>query len=666
MTGFETESQTRSGRKGRLRRLFRERELILRSDGRVWYLRLRRGPQMTAAAAALGAVLWFAGVSGFAYVQQVRIDWKQAQIVEARVAYEALRSEVRRYQERVAALARAVLGRTGENSPEGAVDLTELTQVTSGIETTLERIDRDLDITETDRNRIIQARDSLHARIATLERQLADAETGIVALKGDVDARDRQLALARGTIGDLTGNRDEWRDRAATLDGDLAAARDRIGALESELETTVATLSAERARVEDLSDIRGHLSRQVDTLDSGLKQAEIRGEQLAAHVAQLTESLSVARHERMAMDGERRSLASDLAAAEATLSLHQAATARIRDRLKTAVLQLAGLTGRDTGMNDDETGILRALETQIAELSAELRGARTAAANMETAIGKVVVGLARIAGDSPTRPDVPGTPDDKVVLIRELLDAVARVQEDQLATIDRLTQETDNGIAQNEEILHRAGLDVDAVLRVSGYEPGVGGPFEPVASLDPSEIHPTETHPVAGGRQDGASALASDVAVLDSRLSRMSALNRLMRCVPLISPVDNFQVTSPFGPRKDPFTGRLGMHEGIDIGGWSGIPVHATAPGVVTFAGRNDGYGLMVEIDHGCGIKTVYAHLRRLKVERGEQVKHRAVVGTMGSTGRSTGPHLHYEVVVNGKAMDPEAFIKAGRYVHKI
>ena len=78
------------------------------------------------------------------------------------------------------------------------------------------------------------------------------------------------------------------------------------------------------------------------------------------------------------------------------------------------------------------------------------------------------------------------------------------------------------------------------------------------------------------------------------------------------------------------------------------------------------GYGYMVEVDHGCGIKTVYAHLRRIKVKVGEVLEHRTVIGTLGSTGRSTGPHVHYEIRVDGAAMDPVGFIEAGRHVHKI
>jgi murein DD-endopeptidase MepM/ murein hydrolase activator NlpD len=206
-------------------------------------------------------------------------------------------------------------------------------------------------------------------------------------------------------------------------------------------------------------------------------------------------------------------------------------------------------------------------------------------------------------------------------------------------------------------VLKLAGLDVDALLKISGYTPGIGGPFVALSQ----DHHPSSEFP-----QEGAAAVSSGVTVLESKLSRMAALNDLMRCVPLISPVDNYQLTSPFGKRKDPITGQPAFHKGIDIGGWAGIKVHATAAGTVTYAGRKGGYGYMVKVDHGCGIQTLYAHLKRIKVNKGQEIDHRTVIGTLGSSGRSTGPHVHYEVIVDGKVYNPAAFIEAGRHVHKI
>lgn len=666
MTGFETGAQSRPGLKEKINHIFRERELILRSEGTVRYLRLKPMPQMLMAGTALAMSMWLIGANGMAWLQEVRIEQKDSEIAEARVAYERLRGEMSIYQQRIATLAKDILTHSGDGMPGGQVNLEELADVTAGIEDAFDRINRDLGLTEADRQRIIQSRDALHRQIANLESNLADAEELIVSLEEDVSERDFDLAERHEEIDTLTESRDDWREQAEDLDSDLVSARGQIASLETELDVTVTALNEERSRVEDLDDVRSRLVGQVDSLESGLSMAEARGERLASNVAQLTENMMTLENERVAMAGERQALAADLADVEAELSLHQSATERSRTRLEAVVLKLAELTEGDAGVQDDESSALQALEVQIADLTGELRNARNNAADMETAIGDVVVGLARVAGDSPTRLDAIDAPEEKVTLTHELLQAVASVQENQHALIQRLTQQAEADIIQNEAVLRMAGLDVDEVLRLSGFEPGVGGPLEalPLEEIAPA-AGPMVDDPMSADMAV-ASELASDIEILESRLTRMAALNELMSCMPLISPVDNFQLTSPYGPRKDPITGQSAMHKGIDIGGWAGIKVHATAPGVVTFAGRNAGYGFMVEIDHGCGIKTKYAHLKRIKVELGQEVDHRVVIGTLGSTGRSTGPHVHYEIIIDDGTVDPEAFIEAGRHVHKI
>lgn len=125
---------------------------------------------------------------------------------------------------------------------------------------------------------------------------------------------------------------------------------------------------------------------------------------------------------------------------------------------------------------------------------------------------------------------------------------------------------------------------------------------------------------------------------------------------PSILPVGGI-ITSGFGYRRDPFTHRIRMHEGIDIAGPVGTPIHATADGRVVFAGPRHGWGLVVEIDHSYGYKTVYAHLHSIKVRKGDFVKRGDIIGLRGNTGRSTGPHLHYEVRVSGSPVNPLNYI---------
>ena len=141
----------------------------------------------------------------------------------------------------------------------------------------------------------------------------------------------------------------------------------------------------------------------------------------------------------------------------------------------------------------------------------------------------------------------------------------------------------------------------------------------------------------------------------------VNALSTTLLKVPFRKPVaGDIDETSPFGVRTDPFVHEAAMHTGIDFRGDTGDPIRATATGTVTIAGWRGGYGKMVEIDHGNGLVSRYGHLSEIEVGVGDTVRAGGIVGKLGSTGRSTGPHLHYEVRVKGEAVDPQKFLDAG------
>jgi murein DD-endopeptidase MepM/ murein hydrolase activator NlpD len=146
-------------------------------------------------------------------------------------------------------------------------------------------------------------------------------------------------------------------------------------------------------------------------------------------------------------------------------------------------------------------------------------------------------------------------------------------------------------------------------------------------------------------------------------LSEARALAEAAHDMPFARPLATAAKSSGFGARYDPFTGRPAYHAGVDFPGAMMTPVYATAPGVVSFTGQRSGYGNVIEIDHGRGLKTRYAHLRSIGVQAGQAVALGQRIGGMGSTGRSTGTHLHYEVWVNGRPQNPDRFLKAGQYV---
>ncbi|MBI1254563.1 MAG: peptidoglycan DD-metalloendopeptidase family protein [Hyphomonas sp.] len=151
-----------------------------------------------------------------------------------------------------------------------------------------------------------------------------------------------------------------------------------------------------------------------------------------------------------------------------------------------------------------------------------------------------------------------------------------------------------------------------------------------------------------------------------ARIAEMKYYEKVVDSLPLGEPVSvPYRYTSPYGIRIDPFTKRPSPHMGVDLAAYRDAPIVTTGPGSVSYAGPRSGYGLLVEVDHGHGFKSRYGHLRSITVSKGDTIKIGDLVGRMGSTGRSTGDHLHYEVWYNGKPYDPNKFLKAGRHVHK-
>jgi len=203
-----------------------------------------------------------------------------------------------------------------------------------------------------------------------------------------------------------------------------------------------------------------------------------------------------------------------------------------------------------------------------------------------------------------------------------------------------------------EDVLATSGVDVDRLIRRvdTRLSAGQGGPFEPVAFRG--------ERPGRGG--------ADLRPGLDVEMSRLRAVNALLRAMPLAAPMGAYRTTSGFGERRDPITGRSAMHAGLDFGGPDNAGVLATAQGRVLEAGTSGAYGIMVEIDHGMGITTRYAHLKKALVRPGDRVTVRQPIGIMGSTGRSTGEHLHYEVRIDGVAHDPSQFLEAGRALRDV
>ena len=230
-------------------------------------------------------------------------------------------------------------------------------------------------------------------------------------------------------------------------------------------------------------------------------------------------------------------------------------------------------------------------------------------------------------------------PTARLALVDRSLDGIEAAQTRALAKIDRAAE---RATSRDTAIVAETGLD-PAKLVLPHEQGGIGGPFIP-AEIDPNAL----------ARDPALARVMRDVATA-------KRLEALLSFVPLRMPLAGApELTSPFGYRPDPFLGRLMLHPGVDLAEPYGAEIHAAAAGRVVHAGPAGGYGIMVEIDHGNGLATRYAHMSEALVEEGETVGKGAVLGRLGSTGRSTGPHLHYEVRVDGEPVDPERFLRAG------
>ena len=185
-------------------------------------------------------------------------------------------------------------------------------------------------------------------------------------------------------------------------------------------------------------------------------------------------------------------------------------------------------------------------------------------------------------------------------------------------------------------------------------------------NIDPASLRRLGFYPSADGGRGGPLEKAGNATfkALFNSWKKLDSLQDGVISVPADKPVKTAAFTSGYGVRSDPFKGGAAMHAGIDLSGPVGTPIYATADGVISTAGWNSGgYGNLVKVDHGRGIETRYGHLSSMTVTPGQRVVRGQLIGRMGSTGRSTGSHLHYEVRIDGRAVNPVPFMKSTDYV---
>ena len=285
------------------------------------------------------------------------------------------------------------------------------------------------------------------------------------------------------------------------------------------------------------------------------------------------------------------------------------------------------------------------MQRQVAMMQADVNSMKSTASetverleNRQQFLARILSGKADMAELAAILPDneALSAPTGRYA---ELVSPFQAIESRQLDLVRQASTAARARYHATESLVRRLGLSPSRLVRQSV---GMGGPYEaadapggPLANADPQ------------------------FKALFVNWTKLDQLERSMVAVPALKPVKNFRFTSGFGVRYDPFNGSAAMHAGIDMAGPVGEPVYATADGTVDRAGWYGGYGNLVELGHGKGIQTRYGHLSKVLVKAGDRVRRGDLIARMGSTGRSTGSHLHYEVRIDGAAVNPMPFLQS-------
>ena len=572
----------RGGFRRLLDTLFREREILIRSDGEVRFLSVGPKSQMAACAIVVTGIIWAASAIPLTVTQGTTNATNTAQILEAKIAYEDLVAEIEEYQDTVDR-ARFALD---ESRALLAAQIVEAEESERRLAGAGEALAGPRKIVAQSRVAMRGHLDQVNAVLASIANDGEELESMLAKIRTDLAAgADGRILVARA--------RTRLQERAEGLEVRLAAIVDdnqKIERSNNELSTGLRMTTAER---DGLLENRIVLRETVGSLETELGALELERQRIDAHNSELTVSLATSRDEASDLAGERDSLQELVAGLDSELQLDRAETESLKDDLREVVRGLQQVTGDAGEIHDTRLALRTGIDSLLAELS-----------NQQAA--------------------------EEVVL-------------------QRAAERSANSIEDIETIIAMTGLKVEKLLARAQIEGlGQGGPFI-----------------AASGELLSQDELGGTMLSLEKNMTRWEFLKDVLRAMPIALPVDYYHITSTYGPRTDPVNGRRSRHQGLDMAGWMKSSVWAPAPGTVVYSGRKGRYGNVVELDHGFGIRTRFAHLNKTLVEVGDVVGHRQRIALLGSSGRSTGPHLHYEVRFDGRTLNPMNFIKAGRYVFK-
>jgi len=523
-----------------LNRVFVPREIFLRSDGQVQFIRISPLHQKLAVAAVAFVAAWGLYASTSYVVHHFTMASKDREIERHKLAYFDLLAEVGEYHEQFARITRDL--------EENQSFLLSMLEQDPGQRGTLEGIQERLKTSETERERVVVAREGLRSKLTKFETDLRDIANRNVSLQSQVKAMRDMLYTTE------------------TQRVQVAEARERLG-------------------------------RKLEVVERDLSAMAEAKRQLELTVVELQDSLAASRSENVALQDVGEALQGEIAALEGQLADAGEREIGLTQQVASVAQELAEANQRGEQLQSEKTY----LETRVDGMQQRMEGYR----------------------------------------------------ESQLALVGRLRNQTDLSLDALEKTIAMTGIDVENYLAALDLpSTSQGGPFVAAEGED-------------DGTGTGTDELGMSLSVLDLRLNRWQALQELMRSIPFSAPLEQYRITSSYGSRRDPVNGRKARHNGMDFGGPIRTSVYSTAPGKVVFAGWRGHYGRMVEIDHGKGVRTRYGHLKRILVKAGDVLPNRHKIALLGSSGRSTGPHVHYEVRLNGKPLNPAKFLTAGRHVFK-
>mgnify|MGYP001546665662 CR=1 FL=1 len=480
----------------------------------------------------------------------------------------------------------------------------------------------------------------------------------------DMERRDAEIRVALDLVSEqLTAQQTALFDSAAMERGlifvdatgidikTLMAENERLlSTLEAALSLTDTTIeegvAGEEPQIASLSNLNETSSEDLRVLARELELSQTKRDLLEAEllierqtIDKMADELATARQETRALEREATRLNESLDGRDDTIAV-----------LKRDLISL------QTGQTDGDAARRRALQLlneENANLTAELRDIRSALDEATLDMKSMEARLSQSDADN--------------LRLTSMLDQreaqIASLTEAQNDILDQLEAKVEDQMAEIQKAIDITGVNQDTTLRLDSLLDSVGSPFwnGMGGQIDDSDVEVTEF----AVSEDDSSLMINGVMDRVLYIEKLTEELELKRdhfdSLPTTSPVKGLRLSSSFGMRKHPISGKYRQHKGLDFAGPSGSLVMASAGGKVVYAARKGTYGNLVEIDHGNGVTTRYAHLRKISVKKGEIVEVGEKVGEVGSTGASTGPHLHWEVRVFDQAKDPQQFLDAGR-----